>query len=1169
MKLLSLLDLFDRSSELSGLLDTLTADGRVEVGALVESARPAVSAYFGTRLGSSIIFITGHPHRAEFLVGELAPWVNLPVEMFPAFESLPYERAPGDREVLAQRQAVINRLLHESVAVVTSARALLQPVNLPASSAERTRIQVGDAVDVGHLLEGLVNGGYEAAPMVEEIGAFARRGGIVDVFPVGSANPVRIELLGNDVESLRTFDPVSQRSLDHIERVDIPPLQNADPELLHGATQGLRALSTEGMTEAALGRWLGDLDRLEEGVMEDPQFFAPYLSSGATLLDAASVRENNSLLVVVDDPDDVRFAARDLVAKATQYQAELEESGELPAGLLSGLLQFEPIEEKLKDVNVVEFSRGGDERAVGNRVFSRPPAFGGRVRDFLHAIDPAAPARSDSNQASSLEARHDPYNALLITSYQHARLAELLAAQEVVVTVVDNVTTPPAAGTVTIVKGSLAEGWVAPDLGLELYTDHEVFGWSKPRAGPRRRRAPRETFFTEFTPGDFVVHIEHGIGQLIGTTKMSDNGIDHEYLLVQYAGTDRLYVPTDQLDRLTRYVGMGEAKPQLNKLGGQEWTRAKARAAQAAEDMAEELIALHAQRAAAQGHAFMPDMPWQRELEGSFPFEETPDQMQAIIEVKSDMEQERPMDRLVVADVGYGKTEVAVRAAFKAVLDGMQVAVLVPTTVLGQQHMETFRERLEAFPVRVDMISRFRSPKEQRAILERMREGEIDIIIGTHRLLGKDVHFKNLGLLVVDEEQRFGVRHKERLKQLRASVDILTLTATPIPRTLHMSLTGIRDVSIIQTPPEGRLPIRTFLQPYEDRLVREAIVRELEREGQVYFVHNRVAGIEAVAQKLRRLVPEASVIVGHGQMPENELERVMLAFAHQEADVLLCSTIIESGLDIPNVNTIVIDHAESLGLAQMYQLRGRVGRGVNQAYGYLLYPRDARIGKDAMRRMEAVFESTELGAGFRIAMTDLEIRGAGNLLGAQQSGHVAAIGFDLYTNLLKDAVERMRGQPHEERPRVTVDLPFDVLIPESYVTDQRERLSLYRRLATLTAQDQLRPFEEELRDRFGPVPEPVKNLLAQADIKLLAERAQVSTVVLRGDRLTVKGAQRILFDRVALYKRFGMTSRIDDNILRVDASALEPDWLHAIRDILVDTAALRERQTAAMAPATV
>ncbi|HEV3309449.1 MAG TPA: transcription-repair coupling factor, partial [Chloroflexota bacterium] len=1028
-------------------------------------------------------------------------------------------------------------------------------------------LRTGDAIDPDDLLQGLSSSGYEASSLVEEVGTFARRGGILDVFPIGASHPVRIELFGDTVESLRLFDPVTQRSLDRIESVAVPPLQQADECARLAVVEELEALPVKTLEVTALTRWQEDLEHLRSGEPAATQLFSPYLNGDATLLDAAMPSGPHAkLLVVLEDPDDIRFAAGDLGAKAEEIRVELEGSGQIPGDLKPGLLAFASVERGMLGAAVLEFARGGDEQAVENRIFSRPTAFGGRVRDFVHALEPFPHVEVAPSQIETVTT-HDPRNALIVTSYQHARLAEMLEAEGIPISVVDDILAIPEPGSITIVRGSLAEGWVAPDLGFELFTDHEVFGWSKPRTTPRRKRAARETFFTEFIAGDYVVHIEHGIGRLVGTTRMMDAEIERDYLIVEYAGTDKLYVPTDQLDRVTRYIGMGEAKPQLNKLGGQEWTRAKAKAKQAAEDMAEELIVLYAQREAAGGHAFMPDTPWQRELEGSFPFEETADQMQAIMDVKTDMEQERPMDRLVVADVGYGKTEVAVRAAFKAVIDGFQVAVLVPTTVLGQQHLETFRERLDAFPVRIDMLSRFRTPKEQKETLRRLQEGEVDVVIGTHRLLGKDVLFNNLGLLVVDEEQRFGVRHKERLKQLRAAVDVLTLTATPIPRTLHMSLTGIRDVSIIQTPPEGRLPIRTHLQPYEDRLVREAIVRELEREGQVYFVHNRVSGIEAVAQKLRRLVPEARVLVGHGQMPEDQLENVMLAFSHQEADVLLCSTIIESGLDIPNVNTIVIDHAEALGLAQLYQLRGRVGRSVNQAYAYLLYPRDARVGKEAMSRMEAVFEATELGAGFRIAMADLEIRGAGNLLGSEQSGHVAAIGFDLYTNLLKDAVDRMREQVPAEAARtpVTVDLPFDVLIPDAYVPDERERLALYRRLAGLSKAEDVAGLEEELRDRFGPIPGAVRNLLTQLGVKFLAETAHVTAVALRGDRLTIRGERRILYDRVALYKRFGTNARIDENVLRVEASTLEPDWLEAIRGILADTAALRERQAAAVA----
>ena len=1158
MKLKVLLERFDDSKHLRELVSEVRKVGRITIDAMAQSARPAVTGYLHGKLGGNLLLVTSHPHRAEHLAAELAAWVDMPVEVFPAFETLPYERAPVDIEVLARRQAIIGRLQSESLIVVASARALLQPVSLPRETQPPPQYRVGDFIDLDEVLEKWVAGGYESATLVEDVGTFARRGGIVDVFPIGALHPVRIELFGREIESLRTFDAVTQRSIEPVATVSVAPMTNLDVTAVEDVVAELQGLDIDNLSEAGLENWIADIERLRGGAVEDIHFFSPYFDLNASLVDVLTAHSKSGArevpTVVLDDSQEVMTQAQDLLKQAHDFQADLEARGDLPAGMRSPLIDPDRLSQLFESMRLVVFQRGGGEQGVAQRIFTPPTEFSGKVRDFLHVL--ATPQGREGSLAAG--------DAVVVTSFQHARLAELLRSEDIPVHVVDELDVLPRPGVITIVKGSLAEGWIAAPLQLALYTDHELFGWSRPRLAPRRRRAPKETFFSEYKAGDYVVHIEHGIGQLIGTSKMTDDGTEREYLLVQYAGTDRLYVPTDQLDRLTRYVGMGDAKPSLNKLGGAEWARAKTRARQAAEDMAEELIGLYAKRQALGGHAFTPDSPWQHELEASFPYEETSDQLQAVKDVKEDMEEGKVMDRLVVADVGYGKTEVAVRAAFKAVIDGLQVAVLVPTTVLAQQHMETFRERLDAFPVRVELLSRFRTPQEQRETLRKVKEGEVDIVIGTHRLLSKDVAFKNLGLLVVDEEQRFGVRHKERLKQLRAAVDVLTLTATPIPRTLHMSLTGIRDVSIIQTPPEGRLPIKTYLQPYEDRLVHEALIRELERDGQVYFVHNRVAGIEALAQKLRKLVPEARILVGHGQMPEDELERVMLAFAHHEADVLLCSTIIESGLDIPNVNTIVIDHAESLGLAQLYQLRGRVGRSVNQAYAYLLYPRDARLSRDAFKRMEAVFEATELGAGFRIAMTDLEIRGAGNLLGSQQSGHVAAVGFDMYTNLLKDAIDRMRGQSKEERPQITVDLPFDVLIPASYVPDERERLALYRRVATLESQADLGPFEDELRDRFGVPPLSVRNLLTQMRVKFLAEQAHITAVILRGDALVIKGERRILFDRVNLYKQFGMKAHVTENVLRIPKSEIGDDWLERLTQVLRDTIALRERQEAAV-----
>ncbi len=622
-------------------------------------------------------------------------------------------------------------------------------------------------------------------------------------------------------------------------------------------------------------------------------------------------------------------------------------------------------------------------------------------------------------------------------------------------------------------------------------------------------------------PGDYVVHIDHGIGIFRGLVQLEVDGQKREYLQVDYAQGDKLYVPVHQADRLARYVGPQGTPPVLNRLGTADWALVKRRAKRAVAEIAKELLELYALRETIRGHAFSPDSPWQQELEASFPYEETEDQLRVIEEVKRDMEQPRPMDRLVVGDVGFGKTEVAIRTAFKAVLDGKQVAVLVPTTVLAQQHYNTFRERLAPFPVNVAMLSRFLTRAQQKKVLEGLRTGSIDIVIGTHRLLSDDVEFKDLGLLIIDEEQRFGVAHKEKLKKLRANVDVLTLTATPIPRTLHMSLTGIRDMSTIETPPEERLPVKTTVAEYDEHLIRQAILRELNRGGQVYFVHNRVQGIEVVANKVKQIVPEARVAIAHGQMSERELERTMLAFARGEIDVLVCTTIIESGLDIPTANTIIINRADQFGLAQLYQLRGRVGRGAVRAYAYLLYDKGKRLSPEARRRLEVLYEASELGAGFRVAMQDLELRGAGELLGARQHGHIAAVGFDLYARLLAKAVQELkeRGevdipdtppQPGQHDaavdplpPSVQMDLPLVASLPPDYVPDEALRLQLYRRIAGITHLEEIGELRQELQDRFGPLPEEVENLLYVVRIKVLAQAAGVQRIGREGDLLSL------------------------------------------------------------------
>lgn len=1087
------------------------------------------------------LVVTPHPQAAEELVGELQRWSTGKIALFPAIESLPYERVHLDRALIASREATAQAIAAAEVDIVVApVRALLQPVQVSKDAPARdTVLRVGDRVILDQLLRSWVEIGYSEVPLVEEPGTFARRGGVVDVYPAGAGSPGRVEFFGNEIDSLRSFDPVTQRSTGAVVALRVPPLASIDEATRLSALEALIDVDLSTMGAEARTRWQDDLARLEAGAsFDDLAVFGPYLHQNVdSLVDTLP----DSGVVFIDGALESWRLMEDLGAQAEEVQRRLEEGGDLPPGLKPALLAPEDVRHSMSRRTCIQFESGSAADAHDedwSELFVPARLYGGQLRSLVRDL-----AASELHQT-------------VLATFQHERLDELLLEEAVPAKQLTDVFESPTEG-VTILPISLLEGWTLPARRLSVLTDHELFGRARVRSVARKPRQAREAFFAEYSPGDYVVHVEHGIGRFHSITRLVIEGAEREYALVEYAGTDRLYVPTDQLERLTRYVGVGETAPPLNKLGGGEWQRARQRAARAAAEMARELIDMYAKRMARPGHAFEPDAPWQRELESSFPFPETVDQLRAVDEVKRDMETPRPMDRLVCADVGYGKTEVAVRAAFKAVMEGRQVALLTPTTILAQQHFDTFAERLAAFPVKVEVLSRFRTPPQQREILRRLASGEIDVLIGTHRLLQQDVIFKNLGLLVIDEEQRFGVRHKERLKKLRETVDVLTLTATPIPRTLHMGLVGIREISVIETPPEGRLPIKTYLQPFDERLVREAILRELDRDGQVYVVHNKVATIEAMAEQVRRLVPEARVLVGHGQLDESQLERAMLSFARHDADVLVCSTIIENGLDIPNVNTIVVSNAHRLGLTQLYQLRGRVGRSANQAYAYLLYPRDARLTRDALRRMEAVFEARELGAGFGIAMRDLEIRGAGNLLGADQSGHAAAIGFDLYTRMISDAVERLRGVPVEEPTLVSLDLPLTMFLPPEYVGSEAERLTLYRRLASISGETALAELVEEMRDRFGPLPPPVENLIASVRMKLLAEQAHVTSISLNQEVLVLRTGPSGLYDRVSLYRRYGIDAKISTNVLRIPRRVLPSEWMGTLEEILTDMIRLR------------
>ena len=727
--------------------------------------------------------------------------------------------------------------------------------------------------------------------------------------------------------------------------------------------------------------------------------------------------------------------------------------------------------------------------------------------DLFGWREPALPPARTERLAQTVRGWTGDGDRVVLASDQAPRLADLLSEQGLPTAVVDRLVEAPAPGTRTLVGRSLNGGFAGGPDGLALVTDRELFGSVRVRRPKALRRVVPRDILERLTTGDLVVHVDHGIARYERMLRRGAAGEERDYLELSFAGTDKIFLPVEQINRISRYSG-GE-NPALSKLGGADWLRTKQRVKRAVTDLARELLEIYAARAAAPGFAYPPDTPWQQELEASFPYEETLDQLRATAEVKLDMEAGRPMDRLVVGDVGYGKTEVALRGVFKAIQGGKQVAVLVPTTILAAQHHQTFGQRLAAFPITVRLLSRYVPEKEQEATIAGLAAGSVDLVIGTHRLLSKDVRFRDLGMVIVDEEQRFGVAAKERLKKLRREVDVLTLSATPIPRTLNLALAGVRDLSLIETPPEDRLPIQTRVAEASAGLVRDAVLRELDRGGQVFFVHNRVETIEAQAEQLRQLLPGVRIAVGHGQMPEGRLEKVMLGFAGGATDVLVCTTIIESGLDIPNANTIIIDRADTLGLAQLYQLRGRVGRSSRRAYAYLLYRRRERLSDVARKRLQAIFNASELGAGFQIALSDLEIRGAGNILGAEQHGHVAAVGFDLYTRLLAEAVEEQKAEfegrpPVIERPGAVVDLPVDAHLPDTYVPETAQKLELYRRLGRVRTAGELAAFRQELADRFGPPPQPVLRLLEVVELRMAAETAGIASISREEGELVVR-----------------------------------------------------------------
>ena len=1076
-------------------------------------AAASLLAALSEATGRTLFVLTADQGTADAFAADLRAWVpEDQVAVFPAIEVLPFEVLASSPELLGLRLAALARLRRGRCLVVAPVTALARRLAHPERWDQgRLHLAAGQEQDRDELVARLLAAGYERAEQVDRPGELAVRGGIVDVYPP-AGEPVRIEFFGDEIDSLRRFDPGSQRSTETLDRVSLVPAR----ELVLDEPawrQGLAALAEEleQLRERTRGRRGGPARQLLERLEEDlarleaersvavAERYLPFFEPRpATLLDYAA----GPALVVWLEPRALQEAVDERERQWQERQADLLARGEILPAQAQLYLDRDELWRALAGRPVLYLSlllRAPGEGPEPRHVFSltvRPaPMFHGQwdlfeeeVRTWQRQHYRVLLVAGDGSRADNLRRALDEAGL-------RVRRAEGLAV--------------PEPGEVVVAPGALSEGFEVLSLRWVVLTEREIFGRRLPRRRAPAVQADRVEVqalerLSDLKPGDYVVHVHHGIGRFLGLKTMEIQGVHRDYLALQYAGGDRLYVPTDQIELVQKYVGAEGHQPRLAKLGSGEWNKVKQRVRESVRELAGELLALYAARQAVRGHAFSPDTPWQRQFEDAFPYQETPDQLAAIAAIKADMERPQPMDRLLVGDVGFGKTEVAMRAAFKAVQDGKQVAVLVPTTVLAYQHERTFKERFAPFPVTIRTLSRFASPAEQAEILSGLARGTIDIIIGTHRLVQPDVRFKDLGLLIIDEEHRFGVADKERLKQLKQNVDVLTLSATPIPRTLHMALAGLRDLSRIDTPPENRFPVQTFVVEWNEALVRDAIERELRRGGQVFYVHNRVQSIQAARRRLERLVPGARFAVAHGQMPEAELERVMVDFMAGKADVLVCTTLIESGLDMPNVNTLIVEDADRLGLAQLYQLRGRVGRSDRVAYAYFTYRRDKVLTEDAQKRLQAIKDFTELGSGFKLALRDLEIRGAGNLLGHEQHGFIVSVGFDLYAQLLEEAVRELKGQRRPARLKPVLDLVVDAHIPDSYIRDARQKIEFYKRVNLAETPGELAETRAALQDRYGPLPEPVRNLLALAEIRQLAARCGVFRIEQAGTRIDLE-----------------------------------------------------------------
>jgi transcription-repair coupling factor (superfamily II helicase) len=1115
--------------------------------ALARATRLPVLAALHRNVGQPILLVTDRADHALQLHDELAFWLpDITRYIFSEPNPLFYEDAAWGTTTRRERLQALTALSvyhlpyfrkpEKAPVIITSARALMTRT-LPRRDFLKAckLLKSGENIQPGSLLSVWVNLGYQPADTVLEPGQFSHRGGLLDVWPPSEPQPARLDFFGDEIDTIRRFEPGSQRTVEKLESILITPAREF---LLSGK-------------------------EIVEKDMSYSEFHIPILHSmPSSFLDYLP----KDALVLVDDLSLLESSVVEIEEQAVKLRAESVAEGTLAEDFPVPYISWSEMFDVLQNCHFLELGRSSAGEESGDQTpaaklsahFGQIERFGGRLKPLIEYLGKISSKGSH----------------IVIVSRQSSRLEELWLERplESIKGSADN------SQSVEFVDASLSEGWFlntraaddAESITYFLITDSEIFGWERPQ--PRQRPRPGaetpEAAYADLHPGDWVVHVDYGVGRYMGLVQRMLEGLVREFLCVEYKNGDQVYVPIHQADRLTRYIGPDGSPPSPGSLGSQEWPETKRKVREAVQEVARDLLDLYARRQVAEGFAFSSDTPWQSELESSFPYVETEDQVKALADIKRDMETPRPMDRLLCGDVGYGKTEVALRAAFKAVMSGRQVAVLVPTTVLAQQHYDTFRQRLSAFPVTVEMLSRFRTPREQSQILYGLSQGAVDIVIGTHRLISADVQFKDLGLVIIDEEQRFGVTHKEHLKKLRTEVDVLTLTATPIPRTLYMALTGVRDISNLNTPPEERLPIITHIGPYSPKLARQAILRELERGGQIFFVHNRVQTINAMRMHLEQLVPQARIAIAHGQMPENELANVMHRFNAGEVDILLCTTIIESGLDIPNANTLIVDRADAFGLAQLYQLRGRVGRGAMRAFAYFFRHRKLSPTPEGQERLEIIAENSQLGAGYSIAMRDLEMRGAGELLGSRQSGLIASVGFHLYTRLLAAAVKQIRTSGKLDGWKVdlkaanldsvqpmglpvNVDLPLAIGIPAEYIADTDLRLRLYRRLADLTDEAALEALTEEFTDRFGPLPEMITNLFYQMRVKMRAEKAGLISVGMENGQIVLRYPTPPEGTELKRLPDLGPGVRGGKNAYWCTFGK-EPDWQEKLLDVLSD-----------------